>query len=253
VTAFRQGLMEAGIVEGRNVAVEYRSADDHPDRLPVLVADLISRRVAMIVGNTTSALAAKAATTRVPIIFASGSDPIVDGLVASLNRPGGNVTGVTFLAGALGAKRLELLRHLAPKATVIAVLVYPDSPEGVAERQDVEAAAQAIGQQLIVVDVSSDQEIETAFATFAQRGAGALLCGAGALLNSHRERIVTLAARHALPAGYALREFVAAGGLMSYGASITDADLQVGIYAGRILRGERLPNCRLCSPPNSSS
>jgi putative ABC transport system substrate-binding protein len=239
VTAFRQGLMEAGFVEGQNVAVEHLSADDHPDRLPVLVADLISRQVAVIVGNTNSALVAKATTTTVPIIFASGSDPVMDGLVASLNRPGGNVTGVTFLAGALGPKRLELLRQIAPKATGIAMLVNPDSPEAVTERQDVQAAAQAIGQQLIVVDVNSDHEIETAFATFAQRGAGALLCGAGAFLNSHRERIVALAARHALPASYALREFAAAGGLMSYGTSITDAYRQAGIYAGRIVKGER--------------
>jgi putative ABC transport system substrate-binding protein len=239
VTAFRQGLMEAGFVEGQNVAVEHRSADDHPDRLPVLVADLISRQVAVIVGNTNSALVAKATTTTVPIIFASGSDPVMDGLVASLNRPGGNVTGVTFLAGALGPKRLELLRQIVPKATGIAMLVNPESPEAVAERQDVQAAAQAIGQQLIVVDVNSDHEIETAFATFAQRGVGALLCGAGAFLNSHRERIVALAGRHALPASYALREFAVAGGLMSYGTSITDAYRQAGIYAGRILKGER--------------
>jgi putative ABC transport system substrate-binding protein len=195
--------------------------------------------VAVIVGNTNSALVAKAATTTVPIIFASGSDPVMDGLVASLNRPGGNVTGVTFLAGALGPKRLELLRQIVPKATGIAMLVNPESPEAVAERQDVQAAAQAIGQQLIVVDVNSDHEIETAFATFAQRGVGALLCGAGAFLNSHRERIVALAGRHALPASYALREFAVAGGLMSYGTSITDAYRQAGIYAGRILKGER--------------
>jgi putative tryptophan/tyrosine transport system substrate-binding protein len=238
-TAFRQGLMEAGFVEGQNVAVEYRAADDHPDRLPVLVADLINRQVAVIVANTPSALIAKAATTTVPIIFASGSDPVMDGLVASLNRPGGNVTGVTFLAGALGAKRLELLRQIAPKATGIALLVNPGSPEAEAERQDVEAAAQAIRQQLIVVDVNSDHEIEMAFAAFAQRGVGALLCGVGAFLNSHRERIVRLAARQALPASYSLREFVTAGGLMSYGASITDAYRQAGIYAGQILKGKR--------------
>jgi putative tryptophan/tyrosine transport system substrate-binding protein len=239
VTAFRHGLKEAGFVEGQNVAVEYRSAEDHPDRLPGLVADLLSRQVGVIVGNTDSALAAKVATTTVPIVFATGSDPVRDGLVASLNRPGGNATGVSFLAGALGAKRLELLRQLAPKATAIAVLVNLDSPEAETERQDVQAAAQAIRQQLIFLKVNSDHEIETAFATFAQRGAGALLCGTGAFLNSNRERIVALAARHALPASYALREFVAAGGLMSYGTSITDAYRQAGIYAGRILRGER--------------
>jgi len=239
ITAFRNGLKEGGFVEGQNVAVEYRFADDHPDRLPMLVTDLINRKVAVIVGNTNAALAAKAATTTVPIVFGSGSDPVTDGLVASLSRPGGNVTGVTFLAGELGTKRLELLREVAPKATTIAMLVHLDSPEALAERRDVEVAAQASRQQLIVLDVNSDQEIETAFATFAQRGSGALFCGVSAFFNTHRERIVALAARHSLPAIYIFREFVSAGGLMSYGTSITEAYRQAGIYAGRILKGER--------------
>ena len=200
VTAFRQGLKEAGFVEGQNVAVEYRWADNQFDRLPALVADLVRRPVAVIVGNCNSALAAKAATTTVPIVFTTGGDPVSDGLVASLNRPGGNVTGINFLGGALGAKRLELLRQLVPKATTIAVLVNPNTSDTEAERRDVQAAAQAIGQQLIILDVSSDRDIETAFATFVQRGAGALLVGGGAFMNSNRERLVALAARHALPA-----------------------------------------------------
>jgi putative ABC transport system substrate-binding protein len=239
VSAFRQGLNETGYIEGQNVAIEYLSAEDHLDRLPALVADLIRRQPAVIVGNNNSALAAKVATATIPIVFGTGSDPIRDGLVASLNRPGGNITGVIFFAAVLGAKRLGLLRELVPNATTIAMLVNPNSPDTEAERRDVQAAAQAIGQQLIIVDVSSERDMETAFATFAQHGAGALLAGTGAFLNSHLDRLVALAARHALPTGYALRESVAAGGLMSYGPSITEAYRQVGIYAGRILKGEK--------------
>jgi putative ABC transport system substrate-binding protein len=166
VTAFRDGLRETGFVEGQNVAIEYRYADNQIDRLPILVADLIKRSAAMIVGNTPSVLAAKAATTTIPIVFAAGGDPIVLGLVTSLNRPGGNVTGVTFLAGVLGAKRLELLRQLVPNATAVGVLVNPNNQDTEAERRDVQAAAEAIGQQLIMRDVSSDRDIEMAFATF---------------------------------------------------------------------------------------
>ncbi len=238
VTAFRQGLNEVGFVEGRNVAIEFRYAEGHNDRLPGLLADLIRRPVTVIVGNSPAARAAKAATTTVPIVFAYGGDPVRDGLVASLNRPGGNVTGVVFIAGVLGAKRLELLRQLLPKATTIAVLVNPNTPDTEAERSDVQAAAQALGQQLIILDASSDRDIETAFATFVQRGAGALLVGTGTFTFSNRERLVAIAARHALPASYAGREFVSTGGLMSYAASIPDAYRQVGIYAGRILKGE---------------
>ena len=238
VTAFRQGLKEAGFVEGQNVAVEYRSGENDRDRL-ALVTEFTRRPVAAIVGNLISALAAKAVTTTVPIVFATGSDPVNDGLVTSLNRPGGNVTGVVFIAAVLGAKRLELLRQLVPKATTIAMLVNPNISNTEAERNDVQVAAQQIGQQLIVLDVRSVGDLEAAFATFVQRGAGALLVGAGAFMNANRERIVALAARHALPAMYVQREAVSAGGLMSYGASITDAYRQVGIYAGRILKGEK--------------
>ena len=239
VTAFRVGLKETGFVEGQNVAIEYRYAEGHNDRLPALVADLIDRRVAVIVGNNLATRAAKAATSTVPIVFAYGGDPVLDGFVASLNRPGGNVTGVVFIEGVLGAKRLELLRQIVPKATTIAMLVNPNTAETVAERRDVQAAAQALGLQLIIRDVSSDRDIETAFATFVQRGAGALLVGTGAFTYFHRERLIALAARHALPASYGLREFADAGGLMSYSASITGAYHQAGIYAGRVLKGEK--------------
>ena len=174
-----------------------------------------------------------------PIVFATGGDPVEDGFVASMNRPGGNVTGVSFLGSVVGAKRLELLRQLVPSATTIAVLVNPDKANTEAERRDVEAAALAVGQRLIVLGASSVHDIETGFATFVQRGAGAMLAGGGAFMNSNRERIIALAARHALPTSYAQRESVVAGGLMSYGASITDAYRQVGVYAGRILKGEK--------------
>jgi putative tryptophan/tyrosine transport system substrate-binding protein len=239
VAAFRQGLKETGYIEGKNVAIEFRSAESQLDRLPALVAELISRPVAVIVGNTDAALAAKTATTTVPIVFATGGDPVSEGLVASLNRPEGNVTGVVFFNSVLGAKRLELLRQLVPKATTIGVLVNPTSANTEAERRDVQDAAQAIGQQLIVIDVSSARDFETAFATFVQRGAGALLVGSGAFLNSNRERVVALAARLALPASYVWREAVVAGGLMSYAPSITDALRQAGIYAGRTLKGQK--------------
>jgi putative tryptophan/tyrosine transport system substrate-binding protein len=239
VTAFRQGLNEIGFVEGQNVAIEFRSAEDRHDRLPALVADLIHRPVAVIVGNSIAAVAAKAATTTIPIVFASGGDPVRDGLVASLNRPGGNVTGVHFFGVVLGAKRLELLRHLMPKATPMGVLVQPNTPNTEAERSEVLAAAQAVGQQLIVLGATSSRDIEAAFATFVQRGAGALQVGGGPFLNSNRERLVALAARHKLPTIYAWREAVVAGGLMSYGTSQTDAYRQAGVYAGRILKGEK--------------
>jgi putative ABC transport system substrate-binding protein len=237
VAAFRQGLKEAGFVEGQNVAIEYRS--DQTDRMPLLVADLLRRPVAVIVGNTASALAAKAATTTVPIIFVTGGDPVKLGLVASLNRPGGNITGVSFLTSASGTKRLELLRQLVPKAATIAVLVIPNLPQAESERRDVQAAAHSIGQELIVVEAGSDRDIEAAFATFTQRGAGALYVGTGSFLHSRRERLVALAARHRIPTIYVLREFVTAGGLMSYGTSITDAYRLAGVYAGRILKGEK--------------
>jgi putative ABC transport system substrate-binding protein len=239
IAALRQGLKEAGLNEGQNFAIEFRWGDNQANRLPALAADLIRWPVAMIVGDAVAMLAAKAATTTVPIVFVSGGDPVGDGLVTSLNRPSGNVTGIHFFSGVVGAKRLELLRQLVPKAATIGMLVKPNTANTEAERKDVQAAAQAIGQRLIMLDADSDGDIETAFAAFTQRGAGALLVGSSAFFASKRERLVALAARYALPASYHLREFVAAGGLMSYGASITDAYRQAGIYAARILNGEK--------------
>jgi putative tryptophan/tyrosine transport system substrate-binding protein len=237
VTAFRQGLNEAGFVERQNVAIEYRS--DQTDRLPLVVTDLLRRQVALIVGNTPAALAAKTATTTVPIVFVTGGDPVGVGLVANLNRPGGNVTGVSFFSVELAAKLLGLLRELRPGAARIAVLVDPKFPTTERLVSEVRAAASAIGQQIEVLYVSSDREIETAFTALVQRGAGALLWGTGEFLLSQRDRVVALAARHKIPTMYILREYVAAGGLISYAASTTDANRQAGIYVGRILKGEK--------------
>jgi len=355
VARFRKGLSETGYVEGRNLAIEFRWANNELDRVPELAADLVRRRVAVIaafaagsalaakgatatipivffaggdpvqvglvatlnhpggnvtgisilsiemtakrlellhellptasrfgllvrrgnpnsefvineaqvaasamgkhleilyVGNNSeidtafasfvqNRVVAKAATTTIPIVFVTGTDPVQEGLVASLNRPGGNITGVSFLSGLLGAKRLELLRQLVPKATTIGVLVNPNLPDTEPERRDVQAAALALGLQLIILDVSSDRDIERAFATFVQRGASALQVGTGAFLFSNRERIVALAARHSLPTGYNDRDSVVAGGLMSYATSIPDAYRQAGIYTGRILKSEK--------------
>ena len=219
--------------------IEQRWAEGRNGRLSALVADLINRQAAVIVANTAGASTAKAAATTVPVVFATGGDPVRDGLVASLNRPGSNFTGVIFITSELGTKRLELLRQFAPKATTVAMLVGPSGTETEVERADVAKAAQALGLQLVVAEAISRPEIEGAFATFAQSRADAVLVGTGALTNSHREAIVALAARHSIPAIYPLREYVSIGGLMSYGASITEAYRQVGIYAGRILKGER--------------
>jgi putative tryptophan/tyrosine transport system substrate-binding protein len=239
VTAFRQGLKDANFVEGQNVAIEFRWAEGQKDRLPALAAELIRRPVDVIVGDAVAMIAAKAATTTIPIVFAAGGDPVGDGLVANLNRPGGNVTGVHFFAGVLGAKRLELLRELVPNAKTIAMLVYPNTRNTEAERKDVQAAAQALGQQLIVLDATSDRDIDAAFATFVQRGAGALIAGSSPFMTFHNKQVIALAARHRLPTVYSLREFAEAGGLMSYGAGIAEAYRQLGVYTGRILKGEK--------------
>jgi putative ABC transport system substrate-binding protein len=239
VVAFGDGLKEAGFVAGQNVAIEYRYAENQRDRLPALVAELLGIPVAVLVVNSGAAAAAKAATTTVPIVLVAGADPVKDGLVASLNRPGGNITGVSWLGAQVGAKRLELLRQIVPKTTTIGMLEDLSSPGTEAERADVQAAAQAIGLQLIIIDVSNDRDIETAIASFVQRGAGALLVGAGAFTTSKRESIAALAAHHALPAMYVEREGAVAGGLMSYGPSQSEAYRQAGIYAGRIIKGEK--------------
>ena len=237
--AFRQGLAEAGYVEGQNVAIEYRWAGYQFDRLPALADDLVRRKVVVIAatGGPAAALAAKAATATIPIVFTSGADPIALGLVASLNRPGGNITGVSLLYAELGAKRLGLLRELTPKADAIGFLVNPNFLEGQTQLREV--VARASGQQLIILNASSDSEIDLAFTTLVQRKAGGLAVASDPYFNSQRGRIIALAARHAIPAMYFDRAFVAAGGLMSYGASIQDMYRAAGVYGGRILKGEK--------------
>ncbi|MFL6796639.1 MAG: ABC transporter substrate-binding protein [Xanthobacteraceae bacterium] len=241
VDAFRQGLNEAGYVEGRNVKIEYRWAENQPDRLPALAADLLQRQVAVIAatGGAPTVRAAKAATSTIPIVFTAGSDPVRAGLVASLNRPGGNVTGVSFLTDALGAKRLGLLREIMPMPATIAVLINLQGPDAEGQMKDVPLAAQSIGQAIHIVHASSQTEIDAAFATLSKMQVGALLVGADPFFNDRRHQIVALAARPSFPTIFEGRDFVLAGGLMSYGASIPDAYRQAGIYVGRILKGER--------------
>ena len=238
ITAFRHGLRETGFVEGQNVRIEYRSANSRHERLPSIVRELAALPVDLIVANHIAAVPAKAGTTKIPIVFASGGDPLKDGLVERLNRPGANVTGIVFLSGDLAAKRLERLRELLPGNRTIGMLVNPNSPNTEGERSNVQAAARAVGQKLVIFDVSTEADLEPAFALMARQGVAGLLSGTGAFMNSQRERLVSLAARHALPAIYAEREYAEAGGLMSLGGSITQAYRQAGIYAGRILRGE---------------
>ena len=239
VTSFRQGLKKTDFIEGENVAIDFRAAENDRDRLKALVAEFIRRPVSVIIANQVAALAAQSATTAVPIVFATGADPVRDGLVASLNRPGGNVTGAVFFGAVVGSKRLELLRQVVPTATTIGLLVGLQSPETTAEREHLQTTAQTMGVQLLIVEVNNEGDLEQAFATFVRHGAGALISVGGAFIFSSRNKIAALAARHRLPTVYANREIVVAGGLMSYGASITDAYHQVGIYAGRILKGEK--------------
>jgi putative tryptophan/tyrosine transport system substrate-binding protein len=238
--AFLKGLGETGFVEGRNVAVEYRWAEGHYERLPVLIADLVERKVSVIAATSTpAALAAKAATTTIPIVFELGSDPVRIGLVASLSRPGGNVTGVTNLTSALGSKQLGLLRELVPGTTAIAALVNPNFGGTEEQLSDVRAAARVLGLKLIVLRATTEREMETVFATITQQGANALLVGIDPFFVGQRDQIVALAARHAIPAMYLAREFAVAGGLMSYGTNFADSYRQAGIYTGRIIKGEK--------------
>ena len=239
LAAFHQGLKETGYVEGQNVAIEYRFAEGRTDRLPAMATDLVRRQMAVIATNGPAVVAAKAATTTIPIVFSVGLDPVALGLVASLNRPGGNVTGVSFTAEPLNPKRLELLHELVPKPAVIALLWDPNGRNVEAHLRDMEAAARALGRQIKIVQAGTESEIDAAFATIVQAGAGALFVGSGAFYYSHRRRLAALAVRHALSASFSLREYVVAGGLMSYGTSDTDALRRGGLYVGRILKGEK--------------
>jgi putative ABC transport system substrate-binding protein len=250
IAAFHRGLGEVGYVEGLNVKIEYRAADDRYERLPGLAAELVRQQVAVIVaaGGPISALKAKDATKFIPIVFTTIADPVKSGLVASINRPGGNVTGTAGLTSELDAKRLELLRQLNPRARAIGVLVNPKRPDVDAQTKELEAAATAMGARLIVQKTGTDQDIDVAFETLAQQGADALLVTADPFFNFRRSQIVALAARHAVPAIYQWREFVADGGLMSYGPSIADAYYQTGVYAARILKGTKPEDLPVMQP-----
>jgi putative ABC transport system substrate-binding protein len=238
--AFRQGVSETGYIEGQNVTIEYRWAEGDQDRLPELAADLVRRRVSVIAATTTlAALAAKRATATIPIVFETAGDPIELGLVASLNRPGGNVTGVTQLSSELVAKRLGLLHDLIPTATIIGLLVNPTDPRTETQTTEIQEAAHALGLQIHVLNASTEGEINTAFAMLPQLRLGALLVGTSNLFFGRREQLAALAARQGVPAIYQYREYAAAGGLISYGASLTNAYRQAGIYTGRILKGEK--------------
>ena len=238
VAAVRQGLRESGYPSDK-VAIEARWADGRPERLPKLAAELVALPVAAIVGSVEAALAAKAATTSIPIVFVTGADPVVAGLVSSISRPGGNITGVSFFDIPVVGKRLALLRELAPQAEIIAVLQHTNFSEYQTELREIETAARAIGQKIVTFKVGSEAEVDEAFSSIAKSGAGAMLVGAGAFLSSRRSQLVGLAALHAIPASYFERGFVDAGGLISYGASQADAYRRAGIYVARILKGEK--------------
>ena len=250
LAAFRQGLKETGFVEAQNVVIEYRWAEGQHDRLPSLVSDLVRREVAVIVcgGGNFSAPAAKAATTTIPIIFAMGGDPVEFGLVASLNRPGGNITGVSQLTSTLLAKQLELLHELVPTGTVIGMLVNPDVADIENQLKNVREAARALGLQIVVGHVAAESELDTAFKVLVQQRTNAVLISGGAFYTSLSGQLATSAIRYRLPAIYVRREFAAAGGLMSYGTSLADVYRQVGVYTGRVLKGEKPADLPVLQP-----
>jgi putative tryptophan/tyrosine transport system substrate-binding protein len=239
VAAFRQGLEEAGFVEGQDVAIDFRWGDDQPDRLPGLAADLVRRQAAVIIGNVLATRAVMAATTAIPIVFVGGGDPVRRGLVGSLNRPGGNVTGVVFTSTDLTAKRLGLLHELVPKSAVIAALFDPAAPDAEFQIRETEEAGRTLGRQVMIVKAADEREFAAAFGTIVQAGAGGLFLGGSPFFLSRRRQLATLAARHGLPASGLTRSFAEAGCLMSYGASQTDAYRRAGHYAGRILKGAK--------------
>ena len=241
VAAFRQGLQESGYIDGQNARIEFRWADGHYDRLPMLASELVTHKVALIAatGDVVSALAAKGATSTLPIVFVIGGDPVSYNLVASFNRPGGNITGVSLVTSALGAKSLGLLHDLVPNAAVIGLLVNPDNPNAEPVRKDVQEAAHIIGQEIYVVNAKNERDFEPAFAALVQQRADGLVVASDPFLLSQREQLVALSARHMIPTIYEFREFVTAGGLMSYGSNVAGAYRQAGVYIGRILKGEK--------------
>lgn len=250
IPVFVQGLSEAGYIEGKNVAIEFRWAEGHDERLPAIAAELVSRHVAVLVasGGSNAVLAARAATSTIPIVFMTGADPVKIGLVASLGRPGGNVTGITFLTTQLDAKRLELLHELVPKASVIALLMDPDYPTAESNGRALQDAARSLGQQARILNARTVQEIDAAFAALVQLRASALLVASSSFFFLRREQLVALAARHAVPATFDVREFVTAGGLMSYGPSLPEVRRQAGIYTGKILNGAKPADLPVLQP-----
>ena len=250
VTAFQHGLAETGQVEGRHVAIDYRWADGQYDRMPTMVADFLRDQTVLIVvtGSTAAVQAAKAATTTIPIVFAIGADPVKFGLVGSLNRPGGNVTGVSFLANLLVAKQLDVLRELIPAAAIVGFLINPNNPNAESDVNNARIAADALGHNLLVVSAHTGDEVDSAFVMLTQKRADTLLVSADPLFISHRDRVVALATRYALPTMYNSREYASAGGLLSYGPDEADAFRQTGVYVGRILKGEKPADLPVLQP-----